>query len=100
MYMKLRGGTLNSRCGSSSERSFRIGTLHRSHWYQFRLRIRWSPYKSRGYVRLWVNGRSRARGHTATLYKGQGVYVKQGFYRGPESRTSIIYHDGLQRYRP
>jgi hypothetical protein len=101
MYLKLRGGSLNSKtCAPSSQKSFRIGTLRRDHWYSFRFAIKWSPRKSRGYVSLWMNGKRRAHGHTATLYRGQGVYVKQGFYRGPSSKTSVIYQDGLQRFRP
>ena len=101
MYLKLRGGRLNTRtCHPSSQRSFRIGTLHRNRWYRFVFQIKWSADKSGGFVSLWMNGKRRARGHTATLYKGQGVYVKQGFYRGPSSRTSIVYQDGLQRFHP
>ena len=101
MYLKLRGGQLNTKtCVPSSQRSFRIGTLRKNHWYCFRFHIKWSANKSRGYVNLWMNGRRRARGHTATLYEGQGVYVKQGFYRGPSSKTSVVYHDGLQRFHP
>ena len=74
--------------------------LRREHWYSFKLHVRWSPYSNKGLVKLWVNGRLRASKHLATLYKGQGVYVKQGFYRAPSSRTSVIYHDGLQRFGP
>jgi hypothetical protein len=51
-------------------------------------------------VLVRVNGKVKVRAHAATLYKGQGVYVKQGFYRGPSSRTTTIYHDGMQRFRP
>jgi hypothetical protein len=101
MYMKVRGGRLNSgNCKSTSERNFRIGTLHRGRWYGFVLHVKWSPYKSRGFVRVWVNGSRKVSRHIATLYRGQGVYVKQGFYRGPSSKTSHIYHDGLQRFHP
>jgi hypothetical protein len=102
LYMKVRGGRLSggSLCRATSERNFRIGTLHRGHWYRFVLQVKWSPYKSRGFVRVWVNGSRRVSRHIATLYKGQGVYVKQGFYRGPSSKTSHIYHDGLQRFHP
>jgi len=101
MYLKLRGGRLNTRtCAPGSMKTFRIGTLRKNHWYRFVFKIKWSPDKSRGFVALRVNGKRRARGHAATLYKGQGVYVKQGYYRGPSSKTSVVYHDGLQRFRP
>jgi len=26
--------------------------------------------------------------------------VKQGFYRGESLKTTTLYHDGLQRFRP
>ena len=101
MYLRVKGGRLNTRtCSASYSRSFRMGTLHLRHWYRFVLQVKWSPYKSRGFLRLWVNGRRRVKSHAATLYKGQGVYAKQGFYRGPSSKTSIIFHDGMQRFRP
>ena len=100
LYMKVQGGRLSGNCKASSERNFRIGTLRKSRWYRFVLQVKWSPYKSRGFIRVWVNGSRKVSRHVATLYQGQGVYVKQGFYRGPSSKTSHIYHDGLQRFHP
>ena len=47
-----------------------------------------------------MNGKVRARKHMATLYRGMGVYLKQGFYRGESSKTTTIIHDGMQRFRP
>jgi hypothetical protein len=48
-----------------------------------------------------VNGRIRIpKTHLPTLYRGQGVYVKQGFYRAHSNLTTTIYHDALRRYRP
>jgi hypothetical protein len=51
-------------------------------------------------VRVTVNGKVRVSKHTATLYRGMGVYLKQGFYRGGSSKTTTIIHDGMQRFRP
>jgi hypothetical protein len=36
----------------------------------------------------------------ATLYKGMGVYLKQGFYRGESGKKTTIIHDGMTRFRP
>ena len=49
-------------------------------------------------MKVWVNGNVRAKRHLRTLYRGQGVYVKQGLYRAPSHKTSVIYHDGLRRF--
>jgi hypothetical protein len=64
------------------------------------VKFRWSARKAQGRVLVLVNGKVKVRAHAATLYKGQGVYLKQGFYRGTSSRTTTIYHDGMQRFRP
>ena len=102
--LKLRvwGGRLNaSTCRASYQRTFTIGTLQRNRWYNFRFHVRWSDNRSVGFVKLSINGRMRVpKIHLATLYRGQGVYVKQGFYRGRSSLTTTIYHDGLTRYHP
>jgi hypothetical protein len=101
LEMRSRGGRLNAHnCRPGSVRLFKIARFHKSRWYTFKLHVRWSPRRSHGLLRLWVNGRQRARAHLPTLYEGEGVYAKQGFYRGPSSKTSVIYHDGMQRFRP
>lgn len=43
-------------------------------------------------MQVWLN-RKRVVSHTglATLYGGEGVYLKQGFYRGPSSLTTAVY---------
>ncbi len=51
-------------------------------------------------MRVTVNGKTRVNRHIATLYRGMGVYLKQGFYRGDSSKTTTIVHDGMQRFKP
>lgn len=103
--LKLRvwGGRLDtSTCDNSSRRGWNFATLRRGRWYDFVFHVRWSAKPSIGFVNLWVNGRVRVpKTHLATLYEGQGIAsVKQGFYRGPSSLTTTIYHDGMRRFRP
>jgi hypothetical protein len=102
--LKLRvwGGRLDENtCGASYQRVWTIANLRRNHWYNFRFHVKWSDSRTVGFVRLSINGRVRVpKTHTATLYRGQSVYVKQGFYRGSSSLTSTLFHDGLVRYRP
>jgi hypothetical protein len=100
--LKLRvwGGRLSG-CTPSSRREWNFATLRRNRWYNFVFHVKWSSSKSTGFVQLWVNGQLKIpKTHLATLYKGQGVYLKQGFYRGHSSLTTTIYHDALRRYRP
>jgi hypothetical protein len=101
LELRVRGGRLNSStCKTSFTRTFGIGRFRLSRWYNFRFHIKWAASSTGGYIGLRVNGRLRVRSHVPTLYSDQAVYLKQGFYRGPTSRTSVIYHDGLQRYHP
>ena len=100
LELQVWGGRLSSSCEPQYKRLWTLGRLHRNRWYNFVVKFRWSATPARGRVLVRVNGKVKVRAHAATLYKGQGVYVKQGFYRGPSSRTTTIYHDGMQRFRP
>jgi len=102
LLLNLRGGSVDPvTCRAASDRLFRIGTLRRGHWYDFRFHIRWSSDAGSGLATLWVNGRRAVRvAGIPTLYPGHGVYVKQGFYRNRSSLSTVIYHDGLRRFRP
>ena len=102
MFLVVRGGKLNTAtCTTTTRHEYRIGTLRLGHWYSFKFHVKWSPHRSVGFVKLVVNGRVKVpKRHMATLYAGQSVYVKQGFYRAPSGQTSVIYQDGLQRFRP
>jgi hypothetical protein len=101
LRLDIWSGRLNTgNCTPQYRHSWYLGKLRRNRWYNFAVKFKWSPRKSRGFVRVTVNGKVRARKHTATLYRGMGVYLKQGFYRGESSKTTTIIHDGMQRYRP
>lgn len=99
--LQVWGGRLNtSTCEPQYKRSWILGRLHRNHWYDFVVKFRWSSVRSHGLVVVRVDGKQKVKAHAATLYKGQAVYLKQGFYRGDSSKTTTIYHDGMQRFRP
>jgi hypothetical protein len=94
-------GRLNkSTCTPQYKHSWYLGKLVRNRWYTFVVKFKWSGRRSHGFVRVSVNGKTKVRKHIATLYRGMGVYPKQGFYRGPSSQTTTIFHDGMQRFRP
>jgi hypothetical protein len=102
LRLDLRAGQLRtSDCQPAYKRVWDFATLRRNRWYNFVFHVKWSSSRSIGFVQLWVNGRLVIpKTHVPTLYKGMGVYVRQGFYRGRSSLTTTIYHDGLRRYRP
>jgi polysaccharide lyase-like protein len=100
LKLEVWGGQLYSNCEPQYKRAWTLGRLVRNRWYNFTVKFFWSPRPSRGLVVVRVNGQEKVHAHTATLYKGQGVYVKQGFYRGDSSKTTTIIHDGMQRFRP
>jgi hypothetical protein len=101
LRLDIWSGRLNtSSCNPQYKHSWYLGKLRRNHWYTFVVKFKWSPRKSHGFVRVAVNGNRKVRKRMATLYKGQGVYLKQGFYRGASGKTTTIIHDGTMRFRP
>jgi Polysaccharide lyase len=101
LRLEVWGGWLNkSTCEPQYKRSWSLGKLHRNRWYNFTVKFRWSARRGGGFVLVRVNGSRKVSAHTATLYRGEGVYLKQGFYRGASSKTTTIFHDGMKRYRP
>jgi Polysaccharide lyase len=101
LRLDIWSGRLNtSHCIPQYKHTWYLGKLRRNHWYNFVVKFKWSPRKSAGFVRVSVNGKIKARKHMATLYKGMGVYLKQGFYRGESGKKTTIIHDGMTRFRP
>lgn len=88
-WLRLRvwGGNIDT----PVRRAWILGRLERGHWYDFALRVRWAPDAS-GSVQVWLDRRTVvAETHTPTLYAGQSVYLKQGFYRAPSAVTSELF---------
>jgi hypothetical protein len=93
-HLQLRtfGGLLNQ-----NERRFNLGDFRRNTWLDFVFHVRWAP-DATGFVEVWVNGVNVVPlTNTPTLYAGQSVYVKQGFYRAPSAGTSVVYQDAMRR---
>lgn len=78
-------------------RAWRLAPLVRGRWYDFALRVDWAPDRSGG-VQVWLDRRQVVpETRTPTLYPGQAVYLKQGFYRAPSNVTSELYIAGTRR---
>jgi hypothetical protein len=76
---------------------FPLADFQRNVWYDFVFHVRWAPDNT-GFVEVWVNGdRVVPLTYRPTTYAGEGVYLKQGLYRGESSLTSVVYHDGMRR---
>jgi hypothetical protein len=98
--LAVRGGSLESgSCTPPVVRTWDPVVLELKRWHDFALHVRWSSDPGRGFVELAVDGAVVVpRTTLPTLYTGQGVYLKQGFYRRPSPETSRIYHGGVARF--
>jgi hypothetical protein len=94
LRLQTRGGALDTAtCEPEFTPSWDFADLRYDRWYDFTLTVHWSPDPAEGWVELYDGDRlvvSRKR--TATLYPGQGVYFKQGFYRQPSGFESLLFH--------
>jgi hypothetical protein len=82
----------------AKQRLFRIGRLRREQWYDFILHVVWSSNPRRGLVELFLSGRPIVGPvRTATLYSGEGVYLKLSNYRLAGPMPSAILHAGVRR---
>lgn len=77
---------------------WKLAPFVRNTWYDFVFHVRWGDSPSTGSVEVWVNGQHVVPlTPAATLYTGDGVYLKQGFYRDASTNTAVVYHDALRR---
>jgi uncharacterized protein (TIGR03382 family) len=69
--------------------------LVRGQWHQFDLHVKWA--ESEGFVELAFDGQpALPMTPAATLYAGQGVYLKQGLYRDESIQPEqVVFHDGM-----
>lgn len=93
IQLRTFGGTVDQ-----NERRFRLADFQRNTWYDFVFHVRWATDNT-GFVEVWLNGQNvLPLTNTPTIYSGQTVYLKQGFYRGPGSdSSSVVYHDAMRR---
>lgn len=97
--LRVRGGAVSlSTCAAQYDRSWEPAALAADRWLDFVLHVRWSSDPRVGFVEAWIGGTLVVpRTYTATLYTGDGVYLKEGFYRKPSQLTSTVYQDAMRR---
>ena len=92
IQLRTFGGQANQ-----NQQVFLLADVERNKWYDFVFHVRWAPDNT-GFVEVWVNGALvLPLTYRPTTYAGEGVYLKQGLYRGPSNLTSTVYLDGTRR---
>jgi MYXO-CTERM domain-containing protein len=71
--------------------------LVRGQWQDFVFHVKWSSDPAVGFVELWHNGqRVLNRYAHATMYAGDGIYLKLGLYRSDTVQpVGVVFHDGF-----
>lgn len=81
-------------CQNCNVRTWTLGTLTKNQWYDFVQHIKWSSDSNVGFLEMWINGQNVVPfTRMATLYTGQGAYLKLANYRAPGGAASTIFHD-------
>jgi hypothetical protein len=94
LTLRVMGGSYSS----PVRKDFTLAPLQTGRWYDFVFHVKWSANSSVGFVQVWVNGNEVVpKTMTPTIYSGQGVYLKQGYYRSAYSGTTVLYLDGTRK---
>jgi hypothetical protein len=95
LQMTVYGG---ASADSAPQSTFRLGPARRNQWYDFALHVVWSSNPRVGSVELFLNGRRIVKQvHRATLYAGQGAYLKLANYREAGPQPSAVLAAGVRR---
>ncbi len=91
------GEQMRMRVGGSNSRDLWSAPLNRGQWNDFAVHIKWSSNPNEGYVELYHNGQLVVpRTVMATMYPGDGIYLKQGLYRNANiAAQGVVFHDGF-----
>jgi len=97
LELAISGGPVESNGGpGSSTRRFAVGPVVKGHWYDFVYHVRWSSGGD-GFFDAWVDGRRVVAYRGATLYAGQGCYLKLANYHTPVGQPVAVVHARLRR---
>ena len=84
----------------TGQATYKLGSVVRERWYDFSLHVVWSASPRVGLLELYLNGRRVIRPqHRATLYAGEGAYLKLANYRMVGGADSAILTANVRRTR-
>lgn len=95
------GLRLGLRSGTGSPDFWRGPKLDRGRWYKLLYAVHLSSDRSRGWVRVWLDGQPQLLTNASTEMHGATIharkaFLKVGLYRSRYfSDTSIVYHDDV-----
>ncbi len=91
------GEEMRMRVGGAQAQDMWTAPLQRGVWNDFVVHVKWSSDPSVGFVELYHNGQQVVPPTPmATMYPGDGVYVKQGLYRNATiAAQGVVFHDGF-----
>src|SRR5690606_13678129 len=97
MVFQVAGGPkVVTRGGDPGSHIAPIGPIVKNTWYDFVYNVRWSS-GSDGYIKGWVNGVLKLNYKGATLYSGQGCYLKLANYPSAIGKPVSVIHDRILR---
>lgn len=78
-----------------------VGQIVKGRWMDLTLHVKFSA-GSDAFAEAWVDGKKSANvhRHPNLASSGGSNYLKMGIYRSPQSRTHVVWHDGLRITRP
>ncbi len=93
LLLAVYGGDFNN----PATRGFTLAPFERNRWFDFVFHVKWEP-DATGFVEVWLNGQLVVpKTYLPTIYSGQSVYLKEGFYRPSYSLPTVLYQDGMRR---
>jgi hypothetical protein len=90
------GPQISSGAPDSPTLRWPIGQILKNSWYHFLYHVKWSSGGD-GVFDAWVNGERKLAHRGATLYAGQGCYLKLANYHTPVGQPVSVIHARVLR---
>jgi len=77
-----------------------IGKVNDGQWHDYIMHVKFSTDNATAFVEVWRDGQLAVPRFSQANLNSASSYLKLGIYRGGESSTSVVWHDGLKVYAP